>query len=191
MRRNVLAVVLVASLTSAWPSHAAQLAVDDSKPQLPAIGITGAIEEADVVRFQELSAARNHALVLLEKSAGGKMAAAIEIGEMIRAKGYYTIVKDYCASACALIWLAGSKRFMIPSAHIGLHQAYNVTGQADGMGNAILGAYLTRLGLSYSAIIYATQAKPGELKWLTVDDAKRIGIPVTVVDLNAQKQNTQ
>ena len=116
------------------------------------------------------------------------MAPAIQIGEVVKTKGYTTVVSDVCASSCALIWLAGSKRFMTPSARIGLHQAFNVAGHADGTGNAILGSYLTRLGLSYSAIAYATQAGPTDMKWLTVDDAKRVGIPVIVVDLSALRK---
>jgi hypothetical protein len=186
MRRSLLATFFVAS---AMPSYAAQLEVYDGKPETPVIGVNGEIEEADVDRFQGLAATRNNALVLL-RSGGGKMAPAIRIGEMIRAKGYNTIVKDYCMSACALIWLAGSKRLMTPGAHIGLHQAYSIAGQADGMGNAILGSYLTRLGLSYSAIAYATQASPNDIKWLTVDDAQRVGIPVITVDLNAFRNQT-
>jgi hypothetical protein len=58
------------------------------------------------------------------------------------------------------------------------------------MGNAILGSYLTRLGLGYSAIAYATQASPNDIKWLTVDDAQRVGIPVITVDLNAFRNQT-
>lgn len=186
MRRSILAAFL---LTTALPSYAAQIEVYDGKPELPVIGINGNIEEADADRFQELASTRNNVVVML-RSGGGKMAPAIRIGEMIKAKGYTTIVKDYCASACALIWLAGSKRFMTASAHIGLHQAYNITGQADGTGNAILGSYLTRLGLDYSAIAYATQAGPADFKWLTVDDAKRVGIRVIVLDLNALQKPT-
>jgi hypothetical protein len=183
-------VILTASLLiTAPPSFAAQIEVYDGKPELPVIGINGDIDVDDVNRFQELSSTQNNAVVML-RSRGGRMASAIRIGEMVKAKGYTTIVKDYCASSCALIWLAGSKRFMTPGAHIGLHQAYNSTGQADGTGNAILGSYLTRLGLSYSAIAYATEASPDGIKWLTVDDAKRVGIPVIVLDLNAPHRPT-
>jgi hypothetical protein len=77
---------------------------------------------------------------------------------------------------------------MTPTAHIGLHQAYNSTGQADGLGNAIIGSYLTRLGLSYSAIAYATVASPQDVKWLTIDDAKRVGIQVIVLGLRTPTQ---
>jgi hypothetical protein len=184
MRRSILAACLLATVQ---PSHAAQIEVIDGKPELPiklpVIGINGGIEAADADRFQELASTRNNAMVFL-RSGGGKMAPAIRIGEIIKAKGYVTVVREVCASACALIWLAGSKRFMTATARIGLHQAYTVTGQADGAGNAILGSYLTRLGLSYSAIAYATQASPGEVKWLTVDDAKRVGIGLIVLNPN-------
>jgi hypothetical protein len=185
MMREILAI----SFLAIAPSHAAQIEVYDGKPELPIIGINGDIEVADVDRFQKLSSVLNNAAVML-RSTGGKMGPAIRIGEMIKDKGYTTIVKDYCASSCALIWLAGSKRFMTPTAHIGLHQAYKSTGEADGMGNAILGSYLTRLGLNYSAIAYATQASPDGIKWLTVDDAKRVGIKVIVLDLKPFQQRT-
>lgn len=186
MARGLLAILL---LTIALPAYAAHIEVYDGKPalQLPVIGISGEIEENDADRFQELSSTLNNALVLL-RSGGGKIAPAMRIGEIVRAKNYTTVVKDYCASSCALIWLAGSKRFMTPAAHIGLHQAFNTTGQADGTGNAILGSYLTRLGLGYPAIAYATEAGPGGIKWLTVDDAKRVGIEVFVVGLGAPTQ---
>jgi hypothetical protein len=179
MKQAILAALL---LTMALPGRAAQIQVRDDMGKLPVIGILGTIEANDVERFQELSNTLNNAIVLL-KSTGGKVAPAIQIGELVKAKGYTTVVSDLCASACALIWLAGSKRFMTPGARIGFHQAYNSMGQSDGLGNAILGSYLTRLGLSYSAIVYATQAQPNEVKWLTVDDAKRLGIPVIVVHL--------
>jgi hypothetical protein len=178
-----LAISAALFLAMALPGDAAQIEVREDMGKLPVIGVLGNIEGNDVARFQELSSTLSNAIVLL-KSGGGKMAPAIQIGELVKAKGYTTVVSDFCASSCALIWLAGSKRFMTPTARIGLHQAYNGTGQADGPGNAILGSYLTRLGLSYSAIVFATQARPNDMKWLTVDDAKRIGIPVVVLGLN-------
>jgi hypothetical protein len=178
------AILAISFLIMAFPSYAAQIEVRKDMGKLPVMFILGSIEDNDVERFQELSSAIDNAIVLL-KSGGGKMAAAIQIGEAVKTKGYTTVVNDICASSCALIWLAGSKRFMTPSAHIGLHQAFNITGQADGRGNAILGSYLTRLGLSYSAIAYATEAGPRDVKWLSVDDAKRVGIPVIVIGSRA------
>ncbi len=183
MKRGIFAALLFSTalpLSTASPGYAAQIEVYQGNLALPFIGIYGNIEDHDVDRFRELSSTVNKAIVLL-KSSGGKLAPAIQVGEMVKAKGYTTVVKDFCMSSCALIWLAGSRRLMTATARIGLHQAFNTTGQADGAGNAILGSYLTRLGLNYSAIAYATQAGPDGFKWLTIDDARRVGIQVTVL----------
>jgi hypothetical protein len=184
MKRALLTCVLT---LTALPCCAAQIEVYQGTSTLPVIGIYGDLDVADVDRFQELSSKLNSAAVLL-KSRGGKILAGMRIGEIVKAKGYTTVVKDYCASSCALIWLAGAKRFMTPTAQIGLHQAYNLAGQADGVGNAVLGSYLTRLGLGYDAVAYAAQAGPNAMKWLTPDDAKRLGIQVIVVGLGTPNQ---
>jgi hypothetical protein len=67
------------------------------------------------------------------------------------------------------------------SALIGFHAAY----QGDGIGqreaataNAILGAYLNRIGLPERAIIYFTMAAPNAMTWLTSEAAAKYGIEV-------------
>jgi hypothetical protein len=91
-----------------------------------------------------------------------------------------------CALACALAWLGGTRRFMGRGAQIGFHSAYNAeSGRETGVGNAIVGAYLNRIGLPYSAVIYITQATPDSMTWLTISDAKQIGIDVTLLQPSA------
>ena len=58
---------------------------------------------------------------------------------------------------------------MSAEARIGFHAAYNSkTGQDTGLGNALVGAYLRRIGLPYSAVIYISQAAPNSMSWLIV-----------------------
>jgi ATP-dependent protease ClpP protease subunit len=169
----------VAALLSSmvWPCFAARIEVNQAT-----IAIDGDIEFGDFEVFQSKTRFLSQATVIL-KSNGGKIVPAIKIGEVIRQKAFATYVEDYCASACTLIWLAGSQRYMAATAQIGFHAAYNNdTGQEAGMANAIVGAYLTKIGLPYEAVIYATVAKPDDMRWLTVADAKRVGISVTVVN---------
>ena len=65
------------------------------------------------------------------------------------------------------------------NAEIGFHAAYDrSTGQETGVGNALVGAYLTRIGLPYSAVIYITQAAPTSMTWLSLKDAEKEGIEV-------------
>jgi hypothetical protein len=68
---------------------------------------------------------------------------------------------------------------MSPQARVGFHAAYSSeTGQETGVGNALVGAYLNKIGLPYSAVIYITQAAPNSMTWLSIADAEKQGIGV-------------
>jgi hypothetical protein len=176
---RIAAAAMLAS--TVLPGHAAQIEVS-GPPDARAIAIVGTIETADTETFQEKTRMLREAVVLL-KSNGGDVVTAIRIGEMVRARRFPTFVTDTCASACTLIWLAGSQRYMSSYAGIGFHQASNRdTGEVSGAGNALVGSYLTRLGLSYDAVLYATSAPPDDIKWMTPADARHVGIDVRVLD---------
>src|SRR5215471_10979984 len=148
--KGILAVAaLLASV--AWPCYAAQIEVNQST-----ITIYGDIDFGDFVTFKSKTSSLDNAAVVL-RSNGGRLLPAIKIGEMIRTKGYTTYVREYCASACTLIWLAGQQRHMAPAALIGLHAAYDASsGVMSGSANALAGAYLSKIGLPYEAVMYAT-----------------------------------
>jgi len=174
-------VLTILSASVAWPCCAAQIEVDHST-----VTISGDIIFGDFVAFQSKTSSLNNAVVVL-KGNGGRLLPAIKIGEMIRTKGYTTYVYEYCASACTLIWLAGLQRYMTPTAMIGLHAAYDTgSGVASGSANALVGAYLNKIGLSYDAVLYATSAGPDTIKWLTVADAQTYGIDVSVIHSQPQ-----
>lgn len=152
---------------------------------LKAIMIVGELDYGDELKFANLALQFPNALVFLS-SPGGNLVAGMEIGKAIRLRGYSTVVlKDsVCASACALAWLAGQKRLMQQGAKIGFHAAFTARSETpDGPANALVGAYLTQLGLPPSAIIYATEAQPLDMQWLTIEDAERVGIEVESFDV--------
>jgi SPOR domain len=120
-------------------------------------------------------------------SDGGSLVAGIQIGETIRLNNFSTLVPDgkRCASSCALAWLGGTKRFMGPASKIGFHSAYNGdTGQVTGPGNALVGAYLNKIGLPYSAVVYITSASLESMTWLSKADAEKLGIEVLLFRLS-------
>jgi hypothetical protein len=146
------------------------------------VTVEGDLQAGDHNKFRTEVGRLTRALVVFN-SAGGNLVAGIEIGKTIRLKSFATVVLDglRCASSCAFAWLGGSPRFMERGARIGFHAAYVETGgQAaeSGVGNALLGSYLTQIGLSEHAVIYITQAGPLQMTWLTLADAKQIGIDV-------------
>jgi TPR repeat protein len=182
MRLSVMACCVVLALTSS--SHAAEIVAMPvgNDPEIGAIAVEGEFILSDVEKFRKAIFPFSKAFVAL-KSDGGSVVAGIQIGELIRFKNYSTIVADgtRCASACALAWLGGTKRLMGVGAQIGFHAAFVVrSGQANesGAANALVGAYLNKLGLPDRAVIYITQAPPESMTWLNLAEAQRKGIDV-------------
>lgn len=146
------------------------------------IVVSGTIDFGDDRRFASIAAQARNGIVFFN-SPGGSLDAAIQMGKVIRVMGLVTYVSDgdICVSACALAWLGGSARFMSPSAKVGFHAAYvdnRGEKEVSSVGNAIVGGYLNGLGFSENAIAYITSAPPEGVRWLTFDDAGKVGIEV-------------
>lgn len=145
--------------------------------------VSGELERGDEKKFVDLALSASRAIVFFN-SPGGALKVGIEIGSAIRLKGFATAVPGdaTCASACAIAWLGGTPRFLEPSARVGFHAAYiQENGQKlpTAVGNALVGAYVSKLGLSDRAVEYMTSAPPDGVQWLTLQDAQMVGIAVT------------
>jgi hypothetical protein len=185
MERSMRLAILVCGVLSAGSAQAATISVQSAGSEKPALVVVqGTLNAIDGERFFAKTAPLTTAVVRFQSN-GGSVVTGIQIGEMIRLKDFHTVVPAgaRCASACALAWLGGTQRFMGPGARIGLHAAYDPkSGQVTGIGNALMGAYLNRIGLPYSAVVYIAQAAPDSVTWLSFADAKRLGIEVKLLD---------
>src|SRR5260370_3436968 len=174
---------VVAAFAWVMAAHCAQAAIISVDPSVggqPAlVSVDGDLEPGDGDQFRSKTSFLSNAMIAF-RSDGGSVVAGIQIGESIRLKGFTTTVTGTarCASACALAWLGGVRRFMSPEARIGFHAAYNMEGQETGVGNALIGAYLNKIGLPYTAVMYITKASPDSMTWLSVADAEKSGIEV-------------
>ena len=162
------------------PADAAEIKHLSSDEGIELITIEGVIVSGDEQKFRKLSIQYDKAVVALS-SDGGALLSAIEIGKMIRLKEYTTLVLDeyQCTSACALIWIAGSTRFLAPSGRVGFHASYRDEGGRKvetGLGNALVGRYLTLLNLPEKAVLFATAASPYEVLWLSSKNMREAGI---------------
>jgi hypothetical protein len=177
--------MLLASLAMTTTANAASIVVlplGQNKPSL--VVITGTIDLADKDEFLRKIAPLQSAIVSFS-SDGGSLVAGLQIGETIRLKNFLTLVPDLarCASSCALAWLGGTTRFMGSRAQVGFHAAYDgQTNQVTSSGNALVGAYLNKIGLPYSAVVYITSASPDSITWLSKPDAEKLGIEVSLFD---------
>ena len=156
------------------------------KVGLSVIAVIGEITQEDGQRFSEVAARVQGRGVVAFGSPGGSLIAGLQIGQVTRLHHFATYVADgvVCASACAFAWLSGTPRMMQEHSRIGFHAAFVETGGAkveSGVANALAGAYLNNLQLSFEAIVYVEQAHPDEITWLTIADANRLGITVRVL----------
>ena len=161
--------------------------------------IDGQINQEDGQRFKQVSQNIKKAVVILN-SPGGSVLGGLEIGRIIRENKFYTAVpnKTVCVSSCALIWLAGEKRFAETDSFVGFHAAYiyrNGVPVESGSGNALVGAYLNQIGLTDQAIMFITNAPPEGMARLDKKFSQLYGINYYSVsdsenkDITTQKQN--
>ncbi len=177
-------------LLATTPALAATITLRPQTPDRPiVVMVEGPLVAVDEDQFAAKTAPLPSAFVAFS-SDGGSLVAGLRIGEAIRRKGFSTIVPDgrRCASACALAWLGGVERFIGTDGKISFHAAYDpASDRASGVGRAGVGAYLTKIGLPYEAVIYITQAAPNEMTWLNMSDAAQRGIRVTLLSSLAKE----
>jgi hypothetical protein len=135
------------------------------------IAIGGVIGMEDVAAFHKLAEQAPNAVVVIS-GPGGRVAAAIQIGEELRLRGMQTMVpaNTDCASACALIWLAGAKRTLMPGGRIGFH-AVSMLRQNGARTEThdidyVLRNYLSWLGYSADATATIVNTPSDFVRWL-------------------------
>ena len=184
---GLAAVLLAFSTTAGCPAEITRFAAYGTSIIL----VKGRIEPDDDIKFAKVAGEVSNGIVLLN-SDGGYLRPAIQIGRIVRSKGLATWVatlEGQCASACGFIWLAGTPRMMDIGSKVGFHAAYTMDGgrpSITGAGNAVVGGYMRELGLSDTAIVYATTAGPEAIKWLSFEVAKEIGLDVRQVSADGR-----
>lgn len=151
------------------PADAATLAVEQIG-DVRFIILSGDFASGDAAQFVQAAGAVGQVVVLLD-SRDGALVPALEIGRLIRARGYSTYVAGdgVCLGACSLVWLAGARRYVAGGSRIGFRSGYALAGvQPDelGAGDARVGRYLTELELSVEALVFTTRTNPYSIAWI-------------------------
>ena len=196
--RNIFAAPFLLWLTISHPGKAAVFDIVLAPWNDPTMGIllSNEITEGDDQRLQAAMASamsrypdhRIRAIAL--NSPGGKVAAAIAMAEKIREMGLVTVVpeRSVCASACVLLFAAGSIKIVSPSARVGVHGA-----AIDGEQTTHALAVTTRLaklyadfGVPASVIGRMVVTDSDKMTWLSQSEINMF--PHGVVE-NASKQD--
>ena len=193
-RRGLGAGLLLVGMLAANTAFAASIEVSRSQDGPAVVVIQGPLVLDDIEDFRTKIMTLPNAVVALQ-SDGGSLVAGIRIGTLIRMRNFPTLVPNgsRCASACAIAWLGGTRRFLGERSQVGFHAAYrDDEGRPTetGVGNALLGSYLGQLGLSDTAVVYVTKAAPTTMTWLTAKDASNYGIDVSLLSANETTATT-
>lgn len=86
------------------------------------IVVDGTLAQGSAAAFERVLNRSNSSTVRLT-SAGGRIAEAERIADLIAKYGLDVEVEQLCASACTVILLAGRQRSMRPGARVGFHQS--------------------------------------------------------------------
>jgi hypothetical protein len=190
LRALTRAVTLAACLVMPVQAFAAEITGIEITPGFGLITVTGQIVAGDAQRFSAIARQYPGATVRLT-SPGGELEPALAIGTQISARRFATSVapSSLCASACALVWLAGTPRIMSADALIVFHASYRL--ETDGRrvlskrGIGRVRQYLARLRLPAAAVSFAAQDETGatpeeSLARLTPDKARSLGLAVDI-----------
>lgn len=144
--------------------------------------ISGDLAKGDAEKFLTATDGAANAVILFQ-SDGGDLQTGLDIGSLVRMRGYGTAVLDgeACYSACALAWLGGTKRIVGIDGNVSFHAAYVLedgNARESGVANALVGAYLSRLGLKEDAVIFMTSAQPNDFNELDAEWSTALGIDV-------------
>jgi hypothetical protein len=172
-------VIILVALTAA---DAASLKRIDSKDGKTRIELSGEITSGDADRFKALITEANQqkrvvATVFLN-STGGSLGEGVEIAAAVKYGRIATSVKSdhVCASACFLIFAAGSERFANHSARIGVHGASDRNGREAGDATVLMSRALRELGVPPAILGKLVVTPPSEIFWLTLDDLRSMSV---------------
>src|SRR3712207_3684863 len=124
MRRRLFSMLAMALCAAAFGS--ANAAPRDADA---VIAMSGVIHPGAYEVFRTVVTRANPNLVVVS-GPGGDLGTALRIATEVRRRGFDTAIPqgEYCASACAVIFLSGRTKYIARGAKVGLHSASNLDG---------------------------------------------------------------
>lgn len=113
---------------------------------------------------------------------------ALEMGRLVRAKGFTTEVEAgaYCASSCPLVFAGGVERVAGKDAAIGVHQvaAYDEAASGGMAGaqrvSAICQKYLREMGVDLGVWVHAMETPKEQLYYFKADELLSLKLATSV-----------
>lgn len=174
----ILAVSLafIASITSVL-SMSFETVPYPGRPGSTVVRAEGTIEPGDTERFLDLLKTNPpSALVMVIKSPGGSVDAALSLANEIEAREFSVKGDGESASACAqILFPAGFYSVLTPGSVLGIHSCSDSSGRNDLCNEEIAQAAAKR-GFPYGTLdMFTDMFDPGDMKWMTEISARCYG----------------
>jgi len=177
---RVAAIALVISLVAA-PCAGMEISRVTGCDGGDVLKLRGDIQPGDYLKFRSHLAGRRRIAGLDLDSPGGSLHEGVRIAALTRQKRLITFVAKECDSACAFIFLLGSKRYLSREAKIGVHAVGNDYGSEDTgtIRDTIRFARISaKLGIPSSAIGKMVTTPPGKITFLDQTDLASLKVIV-------------
>jgi hypothetical protein len=157
------------------------------------LAVTGTIMPGSAAAFAgEVESYGEYVETVALDSPGGSVGDALEMGRLIRDKGFATSVKagGLCASSCPLVFAGGTERVAAASSAIAVHQIYaatpsdsSVASRLAAAGNAMSDAqsmtaqisrYLIEMGIDSEVWLRALETPPDRLSYFSPQELTRL-----------------
>lgn len=155
--------------------------------------VTGTIMPGSAASFAEkVTAYSEYVKTVALDSPGGSVTDALEMGRLIREKGFATSVATgaLCASSCPLVFAGGKERLATAGSVIAVHQIYaaapsdsTLASRLAAAGNAMSDAqsmtaeisrYMLEMGVDTEVWLRALETPPDRLSYFSADDLIRL-----------------
>jgi hypothetical protein len=152
----------------------------------------GAITPGTAKEFaREIDKRGTYVKTIVLQSPGGSVQDALEMGRLIRGKGYATEVEagTYCASSCPLVFAAGVQGLAGKGAAIGVHQVsaavaseYSSSGAMAGAQriSAICQKYLRDMGVDLGVWVHAMETPKEQLYYFKADELLSLKLATSI-----------
>ena len=162
----------------------------EAASDIPEVYIDGYLHRSTVEAFREYGVLRDRKVGFVYfNSYGGDLLAAMELGALIRERGFSTRIgtsngprtnpsPGHCESACPFAFAGGVFRLMDGASKMGVHQFFKASGVAGAtdiatgqITSTLLANHLSNLGIDLRLLEVASKAGPDEMNYLTPLDA--------------------
>ncbi len=184
MRCAFFAITAAAAIFSATSTLAATFSISRDSDRNIVIALRGEIAEGDSDELKGIiRRADNNGdtiAILRLDSPGGSVLESVKLADIVRDAKIPTSVigNAKCASACFMVFAAGSEKFAAYTASIGVHGASDENGRETAQSSAAtlsMARVVKELGVPSDIIGKMVVTPPDEILWLTPADLRSMG----------------